>query len=66
MKVERRRKRLLPAVTLIAVVVVLLVITAVTTQRHLDRSRTSMERSLIREGRALITGLEAGTRAGLR
>ncbi|MBU0514513.1 MAG: PAS domain S-box protein, partial [Proteobacteria bacterium] len=66
MKVERRRKRLLPAVTLIAVVVVLLVITAVTTQRNLDRSRTSMERSLTREGRALITGLEAGTRAGLR
>jgi two-component system sensor histidine kinase HydH len=65
-KVERRRKRFLPALTLIAVVLVLLVITAVTTQRHLDRSQMSMERSLTRVGRALIIGLEAGTRAGLR
>ncbi len=66
MKVERRRRRYLPALSLIAVVLVLLVITAVTTQRHLDRSRTAMERGLTQVGRALITGLEAGTRAGLR
>jgi two-component system sensor histidine kinase HydH len=65
-KVERRRRRFLPALSLIAVVLVLLVITAVTTQRHLDRSRSAMERGLTQVGRALIIGLEAGTRAGLR
>ncbi len=65
MKILKKKKLYLPALSIVAIVMLLLILMSILTYRNLNREKEVALQSLQQQGTALIRALEAGARTGM-